>query len=43
MQNKVEVVTARSEESEGRLSETEDKIWKKDEAEKKRDTENSGP
>ena len=43
MKNKLEVMRVRTEESEGRLSEIEDKIMEKDEAEKKRDKKNSGP
>ena len=43
MQNKLEVVTARIEEAEGRISEIEDKIMGKDEAEKKRDKKISRP
>ena len=35
MQNKLEVVTARTEEAEERVSEIQDKIMEKDEAEKK--------
>ena len=34
MQNKLEAVTARIEEAEGRIGEIEDKIMEKDEAEK---------
>ena len=37
MQNKLDVVTARKEEAEGRISEIEDKIMENDEVEKKRD------
>ena len=37
MQNKMEVTTARTEEAEERIGELEDKIMKKEEAEKKRD------
>ena len=37
MQNKLEAVTVRTEEAEGRISEIEDKIMGKDEAKKKRE------
>ena len=37
MQNKLEVVTVRTEEAEGRISEIEEKLMEKDEAEKKQD------
>ena len=41
MQNKIEVVTVRIEEVEGRIGELEDKIME-EEAEEKRDKKNSG-
>ena len=42
MQNKLDAVIARMEETEGRISDIEDEIMEKDEAEKKRDKKNSG-
>ncbi|KAF0884849.1 LORF1 protein, partial [Crocuta crocuta] len=43
VQNKLEAVTASTEEAEGRIGEIEDKILGKDEAEKEREKRNSGP